>query len=69
MNNVYETKYKSGEIEYSLETEKERKIEEKRLKNLGVKFTSKKLSNKEKRWLYEYYYTNRSKIRKTNRYF
>ena len=53
MINVYETKYKSGEIEYSLETEKERKIEEKRLKNLGVKFTSKKLSNKEKRWLYE----------------
>tara|TARA_Y100001937_G_scaffold98047_1_gene133665 strand:- start:347 stop:508 length:162 start_codon:yes stop_codon:yes gene_type:complete len=53
MRNVYETVYESGEIEYSLETKKERKKEEKRLKNLGVKFITKKLSNEEKRWLYE----------------
>tara|TARA_R100001591_G_scaffold95226_1_gene101027 strand:+ start:365 stop:523 length:159 start_codon:yes stop_codon:yes gene_type:complete len=45
MINLYETKYESGEIEYTLETEEERKIEEKRLKNLGVKFTTKKVNN------------------------
>lgn len=39
--NLYQTIYEDGEIEFSLQTPLEKESEEKRLKNLGVKFTIK----------------------------
>ena len=39
--NLYQTNYEDGEIEYVESTEKEHQEETKRLKNLGVKFTTK----------------------------
>ena len=44
MINLYKTIYEDKEVEYSLEKEEERKKEEKRLKNLNVKFTTKKVN-------------------------
>jgi len=39
--NLYQTTYEDGEIEYCETTPSEKQSEEKRLKNLGVKFTTK----------------------------
>ena len=39
--NLYKTTYEDGEIEYTEITPSEKKSEQKRLKNLGVKFTVK----------------------------
>ena len=39
--NLYKTTYEDQEIEYVLCTKKEHQEETKRLKNLGVKFTTK----------------------------
>ena len=38
--NLYQVTYEDKEIEFILETKEERKIEDKRLKNLKVKFTT-----------------------------
>ena len=39
--NLYKITYEDKEVEFILETKQERKIEDKRLKNLKVKFTTK----------------------------
>jgi len=39
--NLYQTTYEDKEVEFSLQTPSEKESEQKRLKNLGVKFTTK----------------------------
>jgi hypothetical protein len=41
IENLYKTTYEDKEVEYCLCTPLEKETEEKRLKNLGVKFTTK----------------------------
>jgi hypothetical protein len=41
IKNLYQTSYEDGEIEYAEMTSSEKESEQKRLKNLGVKFTVK----------------------------
>jgi len=47
--NLYKTTYEDQEIEYVECTEKEHQEETKRLKNLGVKFTTKIVNHLKKR--------------------
>jgi len=46
--NLYQVTYEDKEVEFILETKEERKIEDKRLKNLKVKFTRKTVNHLKK---------------------
>jgi hypothetical protein len=48
--NLYQTTYEDGEIEYAEMTSSEKESEQKRLKNLGVKFTVKNSKSFKKKY-------------------